>query len=46
MAHGYGVHEWQNGDRYEGEWHKSLRHGHGTDSFINGDVFTGEYIYG
>jgi hypothetical protein len=46
MAHGYGVHEWQNGDRYEGEWRNSLRHGQGSDIFANGDVFIGEYVYG
>ena len=29
MAHGYGVHEWANNDRYVGEWRYSLRHGQG-----------------
>ena len=24
---GYGVHQWQNGDRYEGEWVASLKNG-------------------
>lgn len=24
---GYGVHVWINGDRYEGEFHNSLKHG-------------------
>ncbi|MFO0116502.1 MAG: hypothetical protein ACK521_02410 [bacterium] len=26
-ADGYGVHQWKNGDRYEGEWRNCLKHG-------------------
>jgi len=41
MAHGYGTHEWSNGDRFEGDWRHSLRHGKGSDVFANGDVYIG-----
>jgi hypothetical protein len=34
------------GDRYEGEWKKTLKHGLGTDLFANGDKYVGEYRYG
>lgn len=45
-AHGYGVHEWANGDKYEGRWRQCLRHGQGNDVFANGDMYLGEYAYG
>ena len=45
-AHGYGVHEWANGDRYEGEWKDCLKQGQGTDIFKNGDMYTGQYKLG
>ncbi|MFM7851870.1 MAG: hypothetical protein ACKO96_08120 [Flammeovirgaceae bacterium] len=40
-AQGYGVHVWENNDKYEGEWLKNLRHGNGSDFFHNGDVYVG-----
>jgi len=42
-AHGYGVHNWSNGDKYEGEWFNCMKHGTGTDFFVNGDVYIGNY---
>lgn len=45
-AHGYGVHTWRNGDRYEGEWQNWLKHGRGTDLFANGDIYSGQYYKG
>lgn len=38
---GYGVHQWFNGDKYEGEWARSLKNGQGTDYFANEDIYTG-----
>jgi hypothetical protein len=40
-ANGYGIHQWKNGDRYEGEWKFCLKHGQGSDIFANGDIYTG-----
>lgn len=38
---GYGVHQWINGDRYEGEFKNYLKDGYGTEKFINGDTYIG-----
>lgn len=38
---GCGVHVWVNGDRYEGEFHNSLKHGEGIEYLINGDIYKG-----
>jgi len=27
MVHGFGTHQWMNGDRYEGQWQFSLKNG-------------------
>ena len=35
-----------NGDKYEGEWARSLKNGQGTDYFANLDVYTGMYKEG
>eukprot|EP00347_Sterkiella_histriomuscorum_P023931 403332889 len=45
-ADGYGVHQWKNGDRYEGEWLQCLKHGQGTDIFANSDSYSGSYKHG
>ena len=45
-AHGYGIHIWKNGDRYEGEWQNSLKHGKGNDIFASGDTYLGQYYKG
>lgn len=55
MAHGFGVHVWSNGDKYEGEWRFNLRHGNGCDIFVSSDststtqqydMYIGQYKYG
>lgn len=41
-AHGFGVHTWPSGDRFEGEWY-NFQKKNGTEAFANGDVYTGAY---
>ena len=45
-VHGYGVHQWKNGDKYEGQWEDGLKSGKGTDLFANGDSYVGQYKFG
>ena len=45
-ADGFGVYQWANGDRYEGEWKECQKHGHGSDKFSNGDMYVGHYRNG
>lgn len=40
------MHQWKNGDRYEGAWVNCLKHGKGSDLFANQDVYTGTYAFG
>jgi hypothetical protein len=39
--HGYGVIEYANGDRYEGNWKNGERSENGVYEYSNGDVYNG-----
>ena len=39
----FGTWEWDNGDRYIGEWKKDLQHGQGTYTYAKGDEYIEEY---
>jgi len=43
---GFGVFDWKNGDRYEGEWKFNLMDGLGTLIYKNQDVYKGEFFKG
>eukprot|EP00826_Nyctotherus_ovalis_P045524 TRINITY_DN5049_c0_g3_i1.p1 TRINITY_DN5049_c0_g3~~TRINITY_DN5049_c0_g3_i1.p1 ORF type:complete len:222 (+),score=56.66 TRINITY_DN5049_c0_g3_i1:2669-3334(+) len=43
---GYGVRNFPNGDRYEGEWKQGKMEGYGKYDFANGDKYEGEYVSG
>ena len=38
----YGAYEWDNGDKYVGEWKDDKKNGQGTYSYANGDQYVGE----
>ncbi len=40
------MHEYPNGDRYEGTWKMGLKDGTGQDRFASGDAYSGEYLDG
>ncbi len=44
--HGEGIYEWNNGDRYEGQFRNGKRHGKGNFVWANGDRYEGEYRNG
>ena len=37
----FGNWEWDDGDRYVGEWKKDMKHGQGTYTFSNGNKYVG-----
>ena len=39
----FGIHTYENGDVYEGEWKDNNRHGFGKYTFIYGDIYEGEW---
>ena len=44
--HGMGVYDWNDGSRYEGNFHEDKRHGRGRFSWKSGDVYEGDYLHG
>ncbi|TGM19742.1 hypothetical protein EHQ73_15830 [Leptospira meyeri] len=38
--------QYENGDRYEGEFLEDVKHGSGIYQYSNGDIFEGEYQFG
>jgi hypothetical protein len=46
LAHGTGVCETADGERYSGEYAAGLPHGKGTYRFKNGNIYEGEYKEG
>lgn len=46
QRHGEGIYDWNNGDRYEGQFRHGKRHGKGTFVWANGDKFKGDYRNG
>ncbi len=46
QRHGEGIYDWNNGDKYEGQFRFGKRHGKGDFVWANGDTFKGEYRNG
>ena len=46
MRNGYGVKNWINGDRYEGNWVKDIREGKGIFYWANGNTYDGDWLNG
>ena len=44
--HGKGVFNYENGDKYDGEWKDNKKDGYGTYSYSNGDMFDGYFVAG
>ncbi|MCL2322439.1 MAG: hypothetical protein FWC47_10120 [Oscillospiraceae bacterium] len=42
--HGHGKLEWDNGNKYDGEFHFGNRTGRGTYKWANGDRYTGDWL--
>ena len=42
-SHGFGVHFWPNGDKYEGEWKRDKAHGVGKYTHSNGATYEGDW---
>lgn len=45
-AHGYGIMEYADGDRYEGEWREDKKHGYGKYTYADGRVREGMWYEG
>ena len=39
----FGIHTYEHGDVYEGEWKDDKRHGFGKYTFIDGAIYEGEW---
>ena len=39
----YGSYEWDNGDKYIGDWKDDGMHGQGTSTYTSGDKYVGEF---
>jgi hypothetical protein len=44
--HGFGVHTWEDGRVYEGQYMNDKKHGHGKYRWPDGRVFEGEWVNG
>ncbi|MFP6887458.1 MAG: hypothetical protein VB997_07835, partial [Opitutales bacterium] len=44
--HGMGVYQWNDGSRYEGNFHEDKRHGRGRFTWKTRDVYEGDYQNG
>jgi hypothetical protein len=44
--HGFGVHTWEDGRSYEGNYHNDKKHGYGKYKWPDGRVFEGEWVNG
>nr|XP_020472726.1 ankyrin repeat and MYND domain-containing protein 1-like isoform X2 [Monopterus albus] len=42
--HGFGVHEWPDGSRYEGEFVNGFKHGSGRYTWRNGEYYEGSFF--
>ena len=40
---GQGMHEYTNGETYNGEWKDDMKNGQGTYTYANGETLTGEF---
>ena len=43
MRDGYGIQEWPNGSKYEGEWNENKSAGKGKLIHSDGDTYEGEW---
>lgn len=41
---GYGVYDWVEGKKYEGQWLGGKMHGYGVFSFPDGRCYKGNYV--
>jgi hypothetical protein len=44
--HGYGVHTWEDGRKYDGEYKHGKKHGKGTYIWADGRFYTGGWVKG
>ena len=44
--HGYGVFEWESGNRYEGNYFEDERHGYGVMRWMDESVYMGMWVEG
>lgn len=46
MMQGFGVYQWRDGRRYEGEYHQNKKHGKGNYIYSDGSLFEGAWKNG
>jgi hypothetical protein len=46
IKQGYGKYLWNDGSRYEGQWHNDKRNGNGKFIWPNGDLYEGDFFNG
>ena len=44
--HGKGLFLWEDGRRYEGDYHNDHKHGHGVFTWPDGRIYDGEWLDG
>jgi len=42
-SEGYGVYQWESGEKYEGYWSEGMRNGQGTNNFASGAKYVGAW---
>ena len=43
---GYGIYQWRDGRRYEGNYQKDKKHGHGIYTWADGRQYNGDWFNG
>lgn len=41
LPHGNGLQMWEDGSKYDGEWHEGKAEGRGVFTYSNGDIYVG-----